>query len=436
LYMPVVAYPSMVRANSAPFETIFSVPQRVHFQRYLTGLLVSDNVTVTGINSLFVEHKDQSALNRFLTEAPWSETELNEARIRLLRQKLLPAQPTRGYLIIDDTLAHKTGKHMPGVGKFFDHSKHCYTLAQDVLTTFLVLGDAHFPVDLSLYYQFRAKKELTRLQTQALAALREANLTALRQYLVDLLDYKVRQDRFRTKLVMAAELFDRAMARQLPFEVVIFDAWFLDKTLIRHIEQHGKAWIGGCKSDRIIFVARERLSVAAFCRRLPKEAYHAIPVGEEVYWAFTKVVSMSKLGQVRLLISFDNPDLKGEPRYLVTRQLHWNATSILHGYDKRRQTEPFYRDEKHHLGFEECQLRDERGTMRHWCLDFLAYSLCQLEMALFRVGKGAKAGPKTVGDCCRQANAELVEALVYWVAHRLEEGETAEVILTRLFAHL
>lgn len=293
MYMPVVAYPSIVRSNSTPFEAVFSVPQKAHFQRYLTGLLVSNNVTVTGINSLFVEHKDQSALNRFLTEAPWSKTELNEIRIRLMRQKLLPAQPTRGYLIIDDTLAHKTGKHMPGVGKFFDYSKGCYTLAQDVLTTFLVLGDVHFPLDLSLYYQFQAKKELARLQAQALAALGGTNLAVLRQYLVALLDYKVRRDRFRTKLVMAAELFDRAISRQLPFEVVIFDAWFLDKTLIQHIEQHGKAWIGGCKSDRIIFVARERLSVEAFCRRLPKEAYHAIPVGEEVYWAFTKVVPIS-----------------------------------------------------------------------------------------------------------------------------------------------
>ncbi len=436
MQLPIVAYPSVVGSNSVYFRQLLSVPQRVHFQRYLTGLMVSDNVTVTGISSLFVERKDQSTLNRFLTEAPWSEKELNEARIRLMRQKLLPSQSGHSYLVIDDTLAHKTGKHMAGVGKFFDHSKRCYTLAQDVLTTFLVQSNKHFPLDLSLYYQFKAKEELARIQAQSLSVWQQGDLSALQQHLVDLLDYKRRRDRFRTKLVMAAELVDKAINRQLPFDTVLFDAWFLDKTLIAHIEKHDKAWIGGCKSDRIIFVARERLSVANFCRRLPKKAYHTVSVGEEVYWAFTKVVQMSTLGQVRLLISFDNPDLKGDPRYLVTRQLHWNATRILNDYDKRRQTEPFYRDEKHHLGFEDCQLRDEQGTMRHWYLDFLAYSLCQLEIALSRVGKGAKASPKTVGDCCRQANDELVEALVYWIIHRAEQGESAQVILQRLFTPL
>jgi hypothetical protein len=325
---------------------------------------------------------------------------------------------------------------MPGVGKFWDHTARHYTLAQDVLTTFFVQGKKHFPLDLALYYQFQAKKELARIQAQSLATWQQGDEPALQQHLVDLLTYKMRHDRFRTKLVMAAELVDKAVQRQLPFDVVLFDAWFLDKTLVAHLEQYGKAWIGGCKSDRIIFVARERLNVEEFRRRLPKEAYHMVKVGKDVYWAFTKVVLMSTLGQVRLLISFDNPDLRGDPRYLVTRQLHWNATSVLNEYDKRRQTEPFYRDEKHHLGFEECQLRDEQGTKRHWYLDFLAYSLCQLEIALSKVGKGAKASPQTVGDCCRQANAELVEALVHWIIRRVEQGESAGIILQRLFGHL
>jgi len=436
MMLPIVTYPSIVRTHSAQFEGLFSVPQRVHFQRYLTGLLVSDNVTITGINSLFVDHKDQSTLNRFLTAAPWSVSDLNEARIRLMRQKLLPSQPGHGFLVIDDTLAHKFGKLMPGVGQFFDHSQGRYTLAQDVLTTFLVVEDKHFPIDLSLYYQFQAEKELADLQAQALTAFAQGDVTALHHYVVALLDYKMRRDRFRTKLVMAAELVDKAVERHLPFDVVLFDAWFLDKTLIGRIESRGKAWIGECKSNRIIFVANERLNVSALRQRLPSAAYHPVPVGDTIYWAFTKVVGMSTLGKVRLTISFDNPALTGDPRYLVTRQLHWNATSVLNAYDKRRQTEPFYRDEKHHLGFEECQLRDEQGTIRHWYLTFLAYSLCQLEMALSRVAKGAKASLNTVGDCCRQANDELVRALVYWIIHRVEQGDSADVVLQGLLGHL
>jgi hypothetical protein len=436
MVFPIVTYPSIVTMHSVPFGRLLSAPQRVHFQRYLTGLLVSDNVTVTGINALFVERKDQSALNRFLTAAPWSVTSLNEARIQMMRQKLLAAQPRQGCLVIDDTLAHKYGPCMAGVGEFYDHSQGRVTLAQDVVTTFLVMDDGHFPVDLALYYQFRAVRERAALQAQATAALAQGDLTALRSYLVALLDYKRRRDGFRTKLVLAAQLVDQAVERQLPFTLVLFDAWFLDKTLIARIERTGKAWIGECKSDRIIFVAKERLSVAAFCQRVPATSYHSVTVGETTYWAFSKVVRMSTLGKVRLTFSFDNPALSGEPRYLVTRQLHWNASSILNSYDKRRQTEPFYRAEKHDLGFEACQLRDEQGTIRHWYLTFLAYSFCQLEIALSRQGKGAKASLETVGDCCRQANDELVRALVWWISRRIEQGDSAAAVLQRLFGAL
>jgi hypothetical protein len=424
MMLPLVTCPSIVQVHSAPFEGLFSVPQRAHFRRYLTGLLVSDNVTITGINSLFVDHKDQSSLNRFLTAAPWPASEFNDVRIAMLRRELLPVQPRQGFLVIDDTLAHKYGQLMPGVGEFYDHSQGRRTLAQDVLTTFLVTGDKHFPVDLSLYYQFRAPEERANLQAQAQTAFTQGDLAAVRGYLVALLDYKMRRDRFRTKLVMAAELVDKAVARQLPFETVLFDAWFLDKTLIGHIENKGKAWIGECRSNRIVFVGGDRLHVADLRQRLPATAYQPVAVGDTTYWAFTKVVHMSTLGKVRLTISMDNPALTGDPRYLVTRQLHWNAGTILNGYDKRRQTEPFYRDEKHHLGFEECQLRDEPGTIRHWYLSFLAYSLCQLEIALSRQGKGAKANLQTVGDCCRQANAELVRALVSYIANRLVSWRT------------
>ena len=199
---------------------------------------------------------------------------------------------------------------------------------------------------------------------------------------------------------------------------------------------HADAQAVGVRGGRIVFVGGERQHVAAFRQGLPSAAYQPVAVGDTTYWAFTKVVHMSTVGKVRLTISMDNPALTGDPRYLVTRQLHWNAGTILNAYDKRRQTEPFYRDEKHHLGFEACQLRDEPGTIRHWYLTFLAYSLCQLQIALSRPGKGAKANLKTVGDCCRQANDELVRALVLYIGHRLDQGESPEALLHNLFGNL
>ena len=59
---------------------VFSKPQLKHFVRYLTGLVVWENKTVTEINHSFMGRNDQSALNYWLTDSRWSEEKLDRAR--------------------------------------------------------------------------------------------------------------------------------------------------------------------------------------------------------------------------------------------------------------------------------------------------------------------------------------------------------------------
>ena len=60
-------YPKIVAAYSPHFEDLFSREGYVHFCRYLSGLLVSENKTVEGINRLFVlDRRNQSSCNRFM----------------------------------------------------------------------------------------------------------------------------------------------------------------------------------------------------------------------------------------------------------------------------------------------------------------------------------------------------------------------------------
>ena len=61
------------------FKDVFSPPAFIEFQRYISGLIVSENKTVEGINWLFVcESRNQSSLNRLLTESPFSLEQLIE----------------------------------------------------------------------------------------------------------------------------------------------------------------------------------------------------------------------------------------------------------------------------------------------------------------------------------------------------------------------
>jgi len=77
--LPLVEFPQIVQHYAPWFESVFSAEALVQFQRYLSGLIISENKTVDGINRLFViESRNQSSLNRLLTASPFSEAALNQ----------------------------------------------------------------------------------------------------------------------------------------------------------------------------------------------------------------------------------------------------------------------------------------------------------------------------------------------------------------------
>jgi hypothetical protein len=83
--LPLVEFPTIVQHYAPWFESVFSPQALIQFQRYLSGLIVSENKTVDGKKSIFVfESRNQSSLNRLLTESPFSEEALNRQRLALL----------------------------------------------------------------------------------------------------------------------------------------------------------------------------------------------------------------------------------------------------------------------------------------------------------------------------------------------------------------
>jgi SRSO17 transposase len=107
--LPLVEVPPFVKKYAEGYQDLFSPEQFEHFRRYLTGLLVCENKTIQAINGAFVvEVKNQSSLNRFFTEYPWSATALNERRLELLRKDSATTPKKHSVLIIDDT--HEEGR--------------------------------------------------------------------------------------------------------------------------------------------------------------------------------------------------------------------------------------------------------------------------------------------------------------------------------------
>ena len=97
-------------------------PSRVHFAEYLTGLIVAEHKTVSGIAREFADAPDQSCLNRWLTDAKWDVARLNAHRLEWLQNDPTTRYRHDGAIAIDNTLIDHAGKLIEDVGYFWDHA--------------------------------------------------------------------------------------------------------------------------------------------------------------------------------------------------------------------------------------------------------------------------------------------------------------------------
>lgn len=382
--IPIVKHPRVVQAYAPFFKALFSQPQYQNFQKFLTGIIVGTNHTVTGINNRFVDRNDQSSLNRFLTTSPWLEDQVNHLRLNLLQGQGMEWRES-GCISIDDVLIEKTGTKIVGVGKLFDHCTGRYVTAQQLVTSHYVDSEKHYPLHF-LQYVPRESRE-------------------------------VNQYGFQSKIDLACQLVDDAIQRGVPARVFLFDSWYLCTQLTSHIESYGREWVAAVKSNRKIMIKGRYLQIQEFAATLPTDSFRKIDLGQKTYQIFTKSVHMSRVGKVRIMIAYEEGT--DTPLYLATNVLYWEEKKILEVYSRRWSIETFYRDAKQHLGLGDCQLRRPVGIRRYWHLVFLAYSLLKLDVTQSKIGRWIDTNLGTIGERCRNACKDLVQSLVEWVYKKI-----------------
>lgn len=438
--LPIVQFPHIILDNLAHFAAVFqTAEQRQHFCEYVTGLMVGEKATVQAINALFLNRNDQSALNKFLTQAPWDEEELNRQRVafELTRLQRRPVGVSAGRLVIDDTLAHHTKCSIEGLAYLRDHSIGRNVWAHNVVTSYYVNRSDQFPVDLRLYYQFNRKYEKQVLERTVGQLHAAPTLANYRQYLATLISYHYRQQRYRAKTALGAELVAQAVAWQLPFAVVLFDSWFLRLPLVQAVEAAEKDWVGACPKDRLILAENSWTQLQEYIRSIPASAYRPYPIGDRLYWAFSKVLPMKHLQRrpVRIVASYqDEVKLEKTPNFYATNRTDWEPKRILTTYLDRWPTETFNEDVKGNLGFEESQLRRLRAIRRHWYLSFVAYSLLGDQGPPGRSRWAVRGRFQTTGQRCQAVMEELLGYLVHWIAQQGAAGLPPEQILQLLLA--
>jgi len=130
----IIELPTLVQHAVEQCGAIFAnAPERRHCAEYLTGLLVAEKKTVSGINAEFAQTTDQSCLNRWITEVDWDGAQLKQQRLAWLQRDPQTRYAPRGVMPIDHTLVDQAGKLSEDVGYFGDHAEQRHKIAHEYL---------------------------------------------------------------------------------------------------------------------------------------------------------------------------------------------------------------------------------------------------------------------------------------------------------------
>jgi DDE superfamily endonuclease len=384
----IVDFPTIVQEALTIFGDVFDTEAaRRHFAEYLTGLMVAERKTVSGINREFVVTTDQSCLNRWLTEVSWDVQTLNDRRLEWLQRDPKTRYSPRGVIAIDNTLVDHEGKLIEDVGWFWDHADERYVIAHDYLiSNYVCPSGAHYPIEWK-----RFKKR------EACAA-----------------------GEFKDHTQLCIALIDDAVARGIPGDFT-FDCYFTSAKVLNHIQSQQRAYAGDLKLNRhVVYEGREQ-SLQAVARQIPWAAKRPVRMGQRRYWYFSKQRRIPDVDHpVRVVLFWKARGDQEASKALVSNRLGWEVIRMILVYRYRwTGTETLHRDGKQLLGLGDCQVRTGEGQTRHVYLVSVAYSLLMRSLHQTHLYDWARRTLTTIGEACRAVKAETLERIVDWIVDKL-----------------
>jgi hypothetical protein len=325
------------------FSDAFSRPSFRIFSSFIIGFIqlgkethTSSMVQSLSRSSLF---RSLSSFTRFLGKNTWAKEQLAEIALRRFFDTLRIKARCVAFLIIDDTIAQKSGKKIPGCSW---HKDHAYNMAnvfghQWVLSA-LLYKDFLLPLWARLYHG-RATKGCGR---------------------------------FHTKIAIA-----KKMVRDLTLPVscklyVIADSWYWAKELVKVCRSRGYHMISQLKSNSVILLNGKRTKVTQL--EANPWAYREICLplyGKKKTIKVAKFIGGIKdLGTVAVVVVKEK---RKKPHYLISTSIHLPAIDVVKYYARRWKIEQMIKDLKQRLGFRDYQTRNLQAINRHVALALLCY---------------------------------------------------------------
>jgi hypothetical protein len=464
--VPLVAIPDLVQHYSPFFASVFSPAALQQFQRYISGLIVSENKTVDGINRLFVlDVRHQSSLNRLLTESPFSVGALHQARLALLQSLSGTQMKPKGVLSLDDTLLAHYGKHFDKIAYLYDHTQNCYVWAHNLVNLHYSDDLTDYPVDCRLW----EPADLDIIETGLRAAgvtIRQSKYglkaTEPKKWRNDLLGLWRRhqhkpavQTLYQSKLLLAQQMLREFFATDQHAKFpVTFDSWYTQPAFCRFVDKTLKVpYVGTLTADDLVVLKQGQQRLEAFDVHLQQEHHEAVkaqgrPVfrklsitykgAQETYYSYCNTHHIHNFGKQRLVINHRKADLSDSATYFISNKLHWQAGGLTR-IRRHRWPVEVYHEEGKAEGLDQYQVRDFEAISRHIALVAVTYSLLRAaqhdEALLHKLQRHVQTTlDGSAGSWRRNTQAQALWTLATFIALGLSQGQTLQDVMDPLLA--
>lgn len=256
-------------------------------------------------------------------------------------KRLRPHKSERLYVILDESHTCKRAKKMAGLGYFRDPSTGRYLWGHEFLTLGFWFRGLFLPVVLSMYWP---KKNVPRGR------------------------------RFRTVDELTAEMIENLQAPAGLRVAVLFDAFFLNQTVLRAVRRRNWSWVSVVGANRDVFLGcgspagghGRKSKIRVYRRTCWREGFWPIIIGasgrrEQNWGAPARNVRLSKVGAVRVV--FCRAGSHQTPLALVSPT--GAARQLVEQYAQRWSVELFLKESKQLLGIGHYQTRPPAGVERH-----------------------------------------------------------------------
>src|SRR5712692_6002236 len=459
---PLVAFPELVQHYAPFFKTVFSAEAFIEFERYVSGLIVSENKTVDGINRLCVfESRNQSSLNRLLSASPFALADVKQARLKLLDSLPVTQFKRNGVLGVDDTLLVHYGEHFAQIAYLLDPTTNRYVWAHDLVTVHYSDDETDYPVRFQLW----KPPDVAALEKGLLAAsiplkdskraLKDEAPHKWRHYLQGVRRRHPRQPAvavlYQSKLLIAEQLLlDWASAHPDLKPPVVFDNWYTQPGFCRYLDQTlHLPYVGTLADDDQVLRKSGPQRLDQFAAQLKQDHLAAVTQGgppifkpisihykhtKEHYYSYCVTQRLSGFGRQRLVINHREADLSDSPVYYISNRLLWQAPGITR-IRRHRWPVEVYHEEGKAEGLDQYQVRDFQAIERHIALVAVVYSML----------RAAQHDPALRNTLQRQLKLDLEGSAAFWrratqaqclwslalvISAGLAEGQSLRAIMT------